>query len=276
MKTLTVSLQEEYGIFGGTLDCLSLDDVFPREGVEWKRPAVIVVPGGAYAHVSKREGEGVAARFLAQGFQVAVLTYSIVSEGAKYPDQLIELGCAVDYMKKHAKELFINPDEIFVVGFSAGGHLTANLAVEYAAVSKKAGFSVDCKVAAVGLCYPVITNKAAYKGTHENLLNGYTDEEKAEFLKTLNLDEAVSAQTTPAFIWATAADQLVPAVNSLRFATALAENGVPYELHIYPNGGHGLSTADYEVSPDYSPEPRLQQWISDCVAFFRNFTKETF
>ena len=96
MKTVTVLLKEEYGVFGGKLDCLSLDDTNPREGIEWKRPAVIIVPGGAYSSVSKREGEGVAARFLAQGFQTAVLTYSVVGEGAKYPDQLVELGCALD------------------------------------------------------------------------------------------------------------------------------------------------------------------------------------
>ncbi len=275
MKTVTVSLKDEYGTFGGRLDCLSLDDTYPRGGVEWKRPAVVVVPGGAYSSVSKREGEGVAARFLAQGFQAAVLTYSVVGEGAKYPDQLIELGCAIDYMRKHAKELYVNPDEIFVVGFSAGGHLTANLAVEYAVVSQKAGFSVDCKPTAVGLCYPVITNKTSYGGTHNNLLNGYAEGEKAELLKTLNLDEAVTEQTAPSFIWTTATDELVPAVNSLRFATALAEKGVAYELHVYPKGGHGLSTGDSEVSPA-CPEPRLKQWVADCVAFFRNFTEEKF
>ena len=275
MKTVTVLLKEEYGVFGGQLDCLSLDDTNPREGIEWKRPAIIIVPGGAYAHISKREGEGVAARFLAQGFQTAVLTYSIVGEGAKYPDQLVELGCAVDYLRKHAKELYINPDEIFVVGFSAGGHLTANLAVDYASVSEKAGFPVDCKPTAVGLAYPVITNKAAYQGTHNNLLNGYTDEEKAALLKVTNLDEIVTSETAPSFIWTTATDQIVPALNSLRFATALAEQEVPYELHIYPKGGHGLSTGDEEVSPA-CVEPRLKQWIADCVAFFRTFTEEKF
>lgn len=275
MKIVTVCLKDEYGIFGGKLDCLSLDDTNPREGVEWKRPAVIIVPGGAYAHVSKREGEGVAARFLAQGFQVAVLTYSVAGEGAKYPDQLIQLGCAVDYVRKHAKELYVNPDEIFVVGFSAGGHLTANLAVDYASVSQKAGFSVDCKPTAVGLGYPVITNKAGYKGTHDNLLCGYSEDKKEELLKALNLDEAVTEKTAPAYIWTTATDQLVPALNSLRFAAALAQKGVAYELHVYPQGSHGLSTGDSEVSPA-CPEPRLKQWVSDCVGFFRSFVEEEF
>ena len=114
MKTVSVCLKEEYGIFGGKLVCLSLDVTYPREGVEWKRPCVIVVPGGGYASVSAREGEGVAAHFLARGYQVAVLTYSVVGQGAKYPDQLIELGCAVDYVKKHAKELYKTETESYI------------------------------------------------------------------------------------------------------------------------------------------------------------------
>lgn len=275
MKMISVSLKEEYGLKNGKLNCLSLDNTYPREGVEWKRPCVVVVPGGGYSSVSSREGEGVAAQFLARGYQVAILTYSVVGQGAKYPDQLIQLGCAVDYLKKHAKELYINPDEVFVVGFSAGGHLTANLAVEYAAVPSYAGIALDCKPTAVGLCYPVITNDTVYHGTHNNLLNGYTDEEKAELLKRLNLDKEVTEDTVPAYIWATATDNVVPAVNSLRFATALAEKGVPYELHIYPAGVHGLSTGDDEVSP-HSEEKKYIAWIADCAEFFRRFCVEKF
>ena len=275
MKIVNVSLKEEYGAKKGTLTCLSLDDTYPRNGVEWKRPCVIVVPGGGYASVSKREGEGVAARFLAMGFQTAVLTYSVVGEGAKYPDQLIELGCAVDYVKKHAEELYVNPDEVFVVGFSAGGHLTANLAVEYEAVGTYAGVPLDAKPTAVGLGYPVITSKTSYVGTHANLLNGYSEEEKAELLKRLNLDEAVTERTAPAYSWATATDNLVPAVNSLRFATALAEHKVAYELHIYPEGQHGLSTGDDEVSP-FGEDKKYVAWVEDCGAFFRKFCVEKF
>jgi acetyl esterase/lipase len=275
MKIVHVSLQEEYGLKGGKLDCLSLDNTYPREGVEWKRPCVIVVPGGGYAGVSTREGEGVASHFLARGYQVAVLTYSVVGQGAKYPDQLVQLGCAVDYVKKHAKELYVNPDEVFAVGFSAGGHLTANLAVEYASVAKYAGFALDCKPTAVGLCYPVITNKTAYGGTHANLLRGYSDEEKEELLKRVNLDEAVTEQTAPAYIWTTATDNVVPAVNALRFATALAEKKVPYELHVYPEGVHGLSTGDDEVSP-HDADKKYAVWMQDCAEFFRRFTVERF
>ena len=277
MKIISVSLKEEYGAFGGKLDCLSLDNTCPHTENDWKRPCVIVVPGGGYASVSAREGEGVAAQFLARGYQVAVLTYSVVGQGAKYPDQLIELGCAVDYVKKHAKELYINPDEVFVVGFSAGGHLTANLAVDYASISGYLGRELNAKPTAVGLCYPVITNEEAHIGSHNNLLNGYSEEEKAELLKRVNLDKMVTENTAPAYIWTTATDNVVPAANSLRFATALAKNGVAYELHVYPSGVHGLSTGDDEVSYSlFSGEKRFTAWMHDCAGFFRSFCTEKF
>ena len=95
MKNYKVSLKETYGIEGGELECILLDLPFDRETPEWKRPAVIVVPGGGYHMVSKREGEPIASAFLARGFQAFVLTYTTAPEGAAYPDQLIQLAAAV-------------------------------------------------------------------------------------------------------------------------------------------------------------------------------------
>ena len=132
MKTFTVNLKEEYGLKGGSLSAYVVD--FPWDSKEqspnWKRPAVIVVPGGGYAFVSKREGEPIALAFMGRGFHAFVLTYQIGGEyGESYPEQLFEVAASVDYVRKHAEELCVNPDEIFVVGFSAGGHLTGNLAI---------------------------------------------------------------------------------------------------------------------------------------------------
>ncbi|MBQ7924403.1 MAG: alpha/beta hydrolase [Clostridia bacterium] len=277
MQAFTVDLKSEYGLAGGSLDCMTIDSPFDWETPDWKRPAVIVVPGGGYGMVSKREADPVALAFFARGFQVFVLTYTIGGEnGVSYPEQLIELGAAVDYVKKNAKTLCVNKDEIFVVGFSAGGHLTGNLAIEYASVSEKAGQSIDCKPTAVGLCYPVITCKHGHLATYENLLYGYTDEAKAELLKTLNLNEAVTKATPPAFIWATASDQVVPADNAIRYAQALSEKGVDFELHVYADGVHGLSTCDEEINPKGAHLARTSKWLDDCAAFFRRHTKESF
>ena len=275
MKAFTVQLKDAYDVLrGGSLECILMEQPFDLENWGWKRPALIVVPGGAYSCVSKREGAIMAADFLSRGFQTFVLKYLCRPDGVHYPEHLTELACAVDYVKKHAEEFNVNPDEVFVLGFSAGGHLTANLAVEYSAVSAKAGIELDCKPTAVGLSYPVITQEEAYKGTHDNLLDGYTEEAKAELLKTLNLDNSVTAETVPAFIWATATDPLVPAENSLRFALALARNKVAYELHVYPQGGHGLSNASPEVNAAQPYHARISHWVEDCAAFFRLYIKE--
>ena len=217
-----VSLKDEYGLKFGSLECLCLDLPFDKPNPAWKRPAVIVVPGGAYQIVGKREGMPVASAFLARGFQAFVLEYSTIENGGRYPDQLIQLGCAVDYVKKNAERFHVNADEVFVVGFSAGGHLTANLGVEYASVSKYLGREVVAKPAAIGLGYPVITAKTKYCASHENLLKGYSEEERQALLARLNLDEAVTTETAPSFVWTTATDTLVPAENAMLFALACA------------------------------------------------------
>ena len=208
MKCFKVNLQSEYSFLkGGDLECLLMD--FPWDGentIGWKRPALIVVPGGGYGSCSRREGAPIASAFFARGFQTFILRYITDGDKARYPEQLIELAAAVDYVKKHAQEFDVNEQEVFVVGFSAGGHLTANLAVEYANVETLSGIALDCKPTAVGLSYPVISNNYGHQGSYQNLLRGYSDEEKQELLKKLNLDQLVTETTPPAFSWTTATD----------------------------------------------------------------------
>lgn len=283
MKNIIVDLQKEYGLQGGTLECICADFPWDRreQAPTWKRPALIVVPGGGYGMVSKREAEPVAFEFFARGFQTFILTYLVGGEnGVSYPEQLFELAASVDYVKKHAEEFNVNPDEVFAVGFSAGGHLTANLAVEHQNVSEKFGKTLDCKPTAVGLSYPVISYVDGHRGSYENLLYGYTDEARAELLKTLCLENAVSEHTPPAFIWTTAKDTAVPPSNALRYALALNEKEIDYELHVYPRLNHGASTASLEINP-VSEETqrelrRVSRWIDDCAEFFRMYIQEKY
>lgn len=276
MKVLKVNLQEEYPFLeGGMLECIITEQVWD-EDVDWKRPAIVVVPGGGYGMTSRREGEPIANAFQGKGFQTFILWYSCEPDGVRYPEQLLQLASAVDYIRKHAKEFYVNPDEIFPVGFSAGGHLVGNLAVEHQSVSAKIGQTLDCKPTAVGLCYPVISKIHGHQGSYENLLNGYTDEAKTELLKTLNLDESVNEQTPSAFIWATFSDDGVPSDNALRYAMAMDKMRIPYELHIYPQGHHGLSTADFEVNAVNEGIKKVRAWVDDCAKFFRLYASETY
>ncbi len=276
MRNYKISLKETYDLEGGELECILSESPLDVPSPEWKRPAVLVVPGGAYRGVSKREGEPIASYFLSKGFQTFIFTYRTCTDGAHYPEQLVELASAVDHIKKNAAEYRVNPDEIFVVGFSAGGHLTADLAVEYATIEEKAGRKLDCRPKAVGLSYPVISSKCGHTESYENLLFGYTEEAKAELLKTLDLNESVMDATPPAFIWTTAEDNCVPSENSLVFALALAKHKIPYELHVYPHGYHGLSSCSCEINAPAEFLRKNSVWLDDCAEFFRLFTTEKF
>ena len=267
-----IELKDRYGcVHGGTLKVLGLDCVW-GDGHGWVRPMVIVVPGGAYFGVSNREAEPVAAEFLARGYQVAVLKYLCQQDGAYYPEQIFELACAVDHIKKNAAKYHVNPDEIFAVGFSAGGHLVADYSDECASIPARAKADLDVSVKAVGLSYPVIDD---HDESFDNLLCGYTGEEKARLKESLKLPARVTKGTPPTFIWTTATDGLVPAANSLRYALALAEKDVPYELHVYPVGDHGKSCATVEVNDDEKEIlPILAAWVDDMARFFRTYCEE--
>ena len=279
MKAYNVNLAKEYSFLqGGCLDCLLTEYPYDDEMPEnWALPALIVVPGGGYGMVSKREGFPIATAFAAKGFQTFILTYLCSPDDVRYPEQLLEEAAAVDYVKKNAKELHVNPNEVFLVGFSAGGHLVGNLSVEHQNIAQKAGVALDCKPTAVGLSYPVISSKKGHFGSYQNLLQGYSEEAKEELLKTLDLDEAVNEQTPPAFIWATANDEVVPADNALRYALALARRGISYEIHVYPDGPHGLSTATLDVNLSLTEkQQRAKRWVEDCAQFFRLYTQEKY
>ena len=278
MKTFDIDLKKYYETKGGTLAAILADSPYDTaERTEiWKRPAVVVVPGGAYYLVSRREGEPVAQSFLARGFQTFILNYLVCTDGVSYPEQLIELASAVDYIKKNAAEMHVNADEVFVVGFSAGGHLVGNLATEWQDMKNVTEKKLDCKPTATGLCYPVISLEAPHIRSFDNLLCGYTFEDRKKILKKLNLNHCITENTPPSFLWTTAEDSIVPSENALLYALELAKRKIPYEIHVYPKCNHGTSVGTYEINNEFEPLRRLAHWVDDCACFFRLFTKEKF
>ena len=273
MITKNVELTDCYSkLKGGKLRMLLSENPWDSGHSDWIRPAVIVVPGGGYHFVSRREAEPVASWFYAAGYQVFTLEYLCRPQGVGYPEQLLELACAMDYVKRNAEEFFINKDEIFVVGFSAGGHLVADLCNEYAEVPSLYGGMLDCKPTGAALCYPVTESNS---GTFENLTFNLSDERREELKTKLDLSARVTSATPPTFIWTTAEDDIVPVHNSLNYALALDRAKVPFELHVYPHGRHGLSTGMREINE--REEPCLNDvfhWLGDCARFFRFFCKE--
>lgn len=206
-----------------------------------KRPAIVVCPGGGYGAVSDREGIPVALKFLAEGYSVFILTYSVAPH--RYPTQLLEVSASIAYIRENAEKYSIDKDKISVIGFSAGGHLVASIGTLWDekiitdTLKIKRGSN---KPNGLILSYAVISSgEYGHKGSFLNLLGD--DAEEQELYKYLSLEDRVTADTMPTFLWHTANDSCVPVENSLLFATALQKNKVPFEMHIFPDGVHGLS-----------------------------------
>lgn len=209
------------------------------------RPLVLICPGGGYQYTSDREAEIFAMQFLAMGYHAAVLRYSCAP--ARYPVALTELATAMVLIRENAEKWHVNPNRILVLGCSAGGHLAASLGVFWQedflaeAVGLQEGQQRLLRPDGMILCYPVITSgEFAHKGSIENLLGDKLEELEAK----MSLENQVTEQTPPAFIWHTFTDGAVPVENSLMFVSALRRAGVSTEFHMYPCGGHGLGLAN--------------------------------
>ena len=228
-----------------------------------KRPVILMCPGGGYEMTSDREAEPLAMQFLAMGYHVAILRYSVCP--VRYPAALLQVAESVLYLKEHADEYHIDPEKIVVQGCSAGGHLAANYGIAWNSpfLTKLMGMENDPErlcVAGLLLCYPVITSgEKAHEESFRNLLGEQYEEKKEE----LSLENQVTPDTPPTFLWHTATDEPVPVENSLYFFQACLQQGVSAELHIYPVGGHGLSLANEETcrANGIGVQKECQSWI---------------
>ena len=224
------------------------------------RDGLLIIPGGGYWFVSMdREGEPMALTFCGKGMNCFVLEYS-VGEHALFPQPLREAALAMAHIKEHAQEYDVNPDRIFAVGFSAGGHLAGALGNFWHARELTGVDPTLAKPKGTLLVYPVISSGMfSHKGSFEHLLG--TDAPTQEQLDACSLEKQVTEHTVPAFLVHTAEDQAVPVENSLLYATALSKQKIPMELHIFPRGKHGLALAN-EITAG-NPEanvPEFAQW----------------
>lgn len=232
-----------------------------------KRPCMVVCPGGGYGMCSQRESEPIALKFLQEGFNVFVITYSVAPH--RFPAQLRQVAALMELIYKNADEWNCDTRKIAIIGFSAGGHLAAHYSTMFDCAEVRAVFPESKSVNASILCYPVISAEAvtAHMGSFENLL-GHKPQNQAE-TDYFSCDKNVKPTTPPAFLWHTAEDSCVPLKNSLLYAEALWRNNVPVELHVYPFGGHGLSTCDNQTIDEITPVceynsawiPAAQKWL---------------
>ena len=197
------------------------------------------MPGGAYRWVSPREAEPVAMRFLSRGFSCFILNYTCAP--ARFPVALREAAMAMTFIRSNAYRLHIDPKHVAALGFSAGGHLCGTLGTLYDAPEVADIASPDTiRPDALVLCYPV---SASYGRTHGESFDNLCGEDQA-LKDRLSLDRLVRRDMMPVFLWHTRTDDSVPPDGTMCLATALAEQDVPFSLHVFAAGRHGLATAD--------------------------------
>ncbi|MHB8964066.1 MAG: alpha/beta hydrolase [Saccharofermentanales bacterium] len=213
-----------------------------------RRGCVIVCPGGGYgSKTMDYEGEEIAEFLNRHGIHAFVLDYRLSPD--HHPAPLNDALRAIEMAKKLSGELGYLSDKIGIMGFSAGGHLAASAGTMWTGEANRPDAMV--------LCYPVITmGKLTHIGSRSNLLGENINEAS---IGDMSCENRVDKQTPPAFIWHTADDEGVPVANALLFANALTAKSIPFELHIYPHGRHGLGLAH--------DEPAVGTWSSLCISW---------
>lgn len=256
----------ENGLYGAFLTTYFIES--NSEIVNRKRPAVIICPGGAYMSIADREGEPIALQFVARGYHAAVLNYS-VHPNSHYPTSILELGRAVQMLRENAEEWLIDTDKIILMGFSAGGHLATSYSCFWSEddISKALCCQKeDLKPNGLILGYPVITPEYTLGGSFRNLLGARYD----ELLDKMCLEKQVNTSNPPTFMWHTKTDEAVSYKNSTLFEQALKEKNVSVELHLYPEGMHGLALANEVTAIDESQiVPSCQGWFDKAMAWIK-------
>ena len=218
------------------------------------RPVMLVIAGGAYVGVSQRESGVVAVKYAANGYCAFALDYSV---STAYPIPLLEACMAVVYIRENASLYHADVNSVAAIGFSAGGHLAAMLANIYDEKEIAEVLNDRTKMAklnAVVLSYPVITMG---QFTHELSRNIITGNNSNLYAK-LSMEKRVTSSSVPAFVWHTFEDDCVPVENSFLLATAYRKAGIPFALHIFEKGHHGLSLCNEETNDQTSVDVQLE------------------
>lgn len=192
---------------------------------------------------AEHEGKNIAEMLNENGLHSFVLNYRVAPY--KHPAPLEDALRAVRFVRHYAEKFGIHKNKIAVLGFSAGGHLSITAAEQFD-YGKNGGDSIDSESSrpdAAVFCYPVCTLLGEYthKGSVKNLLG--TDE-PTDLAYKLSGELSVREDMPPCFIWHTFGDTCVPVQNSLMLADALRKKNVPVEMHVFPDGPHGLGLAE--------------------------------
>lgn len=196
---------------------------------------LVILPGGGYGGLAAHEGKGYAEYFSKAGIACFVVSYRLGPQGFRHPAMLEDALAAIYTVRSEAHRFGVDPHRLGIMGSSAGGHLAAHALVAWNRYESDVSLRPDFGI----LCYPVITSQGTYAhaGSMRNLAGS---DASPELLDELSCEKHVSTDTPPCFLWHTGEDLGVPLENSFLFASALRAHGVPFELHLYRKGRHGL------------------------------------
>ena len=224
--------------------------------------AFVVCPGGGYGFLSDQEGAGYARWLAEHGIAGIVLKYRLGTSGYHHPAMLQDAARGLRLTRSRAAEWHLDPTRIGIMGSSAGGHLASTLLTHFDAgkptdpdpverVSSRPDLGV--------LCYAVITMKEdTHGGSRRNLLG---PNPSPDLINELSSEDQVKADTPPCFVWHTVEDKTVKVENALAFASALRAKGIPFELHVYEKGNHGMGLGKGDAPGGFHP------WTSDLLAW---------
>ena len=228
--------------------------------------AIIVCPGGGYGHLADHEGSHYARWLNQQGIAGFVLKYRLGTSGYRHPAMLQDAAHAIRTVRAHADEWKLDVKRVGIIGSSAGGHLASTTITHWDSGDTNATNAIarqSSRPDLAILCYPVITmtDPFTHKGSRANLLG---TNPPTELLKELSTELQVNNETPPCFIWSTMEDKTVAVENSLALATALRQAKVPFDLHIYERGPHGIGLGNktFDVA-------KFHPWTRDCEFWLR-------
>ena len=279
MRTFTLDLWDDFPYPGNgddgfrpTLDAYLLKGEAPR-------PAVLILPGSGYQRCAPKEAEPLAIRFNAEGYHAFVLWYSCAPR--RHPVPILDCARAFTIIREHRDEWKLDSGKIALMGFSAGGHLALSTVIfrsrDFAVVP-----GIDPRntwADALILCYPVVSSgEFAHRGSFDCLLG---ENPSPALLELLSLEKQVAGDLPPIFLWHTWADDAVPVENALLLAENLRRAGnykalnqagkSPLEMHIFPEGRHGLCLATPETSEGDPENINLHaaRWFSLCADWLK-------
>ena len=253
-----------------------------------RKPLVIIAPGGAYAFTSDREAEPIALKFNSVGFHSIVLWYTTKDKVKHVPQNaLIEFAMTIKYAREHADEWLIDKDNIIVCGFSAGGHLALSMSTKWnqpwlheLLKTDKETLKVNLAIAAYPACVASIYDESDI-GVMASLIESPNTANERFFgtknptqkdVDEFNILTWINEDTPPMFIWHTFEDILVDVNHSLLLGSKLRENNIPFEMHIFQRGEHGLALADRTTARKPSHHNKhVATWFDLCESWLSSY-----